>query len=94
MATRFDPFSEMDRLLGQMFTSERSSIAMPMDLYRVGDHYVLHVDLPGADPGSIDVNVNAPKGTGVRARSGGLFKHVAISRQTQMEPAATSSYEE
>jgi len=44
--------------------------------------------------GSIDVNVNAPKGTGVRARSGGLFKHVAISRQTQMEPAATSSYEE
>ena len=57
MATRFDPFAEMDRLLGQMFTSERSSIAMPMDLYRVGDHYVLHVDLPGADPGSIDVNV-------------------------------------
>ena len=57
MATRFDPFAEMDRLLGQMFTSERSSIAMPMDLYRVGDHYVLHVDLPGVDPGSIDVNV-------------------------------------
>ncbi len=57
MATRFDPFAEMDRLLGQMFTSERSAIAMPMDLYRVGDHYVLHVDLPGADPGSIDVGV-------------------------------------
>nr|WP_149203058.1 Hsp20/alpha crystallin family protein [Actinotalea subterranea] len=30
---------------------------MPMDLYRAGDHYVLHVDLPGADPGSVDVNV-------------------------------------
>ena len=57
MATRFDPFAEMDRLLGQMFTSERASVAMPMDLYRVGDHYVLHVDLPGVDPGSIDVNV-------------------------------------
>jgi HSP20 family protein len=57
MATRFDPFAEMDRLLGQMFTSERASAAMPMDLYRVGDHYVLHVDLPGVDPGSIDVNV-------------------------------------
>ncbi len=57
MATRFDPFAEMDRLLGQMFTSERAAAAMPMDLYRVGDHYVLHVDLPGVDPGSIDVNV-------------------------------------
>lgn len=57
MATRFDPFAEMDRLLGQMFTSERASATMPMDLYRVGDHYVLHVDLPGVDPGSIDVNV-------------------------------------
>ena len=57
MATRFDPFAEMDRLLGQMFTSERASAAMPMDLCRVGDHYVLHVDLPGVDPGSIDVNV-------------------------------------
>ena len=57
MATRFDPFAEMDRLLGQMFTSERAATAMPMDLYRVGDHYVLHVDLPGVDPGSIDVNV-------------------------------------
>jgi HSP20 family protein len=57
MATRFDPFAEMDRLLGQMFTSERAASAMPMDLYRVGDHYVLHVDLPGVDPGSIDVNV-------------------------------------
>jgi HSP20 family protein len=30
---------------------------MPMDLYRSGDHYVLHADLPGVDPGSIDVSV-------------------------------------
>jgi HSP20 family protein len=30
---------------------------MPMDLYQVDDHYVLTADLPGADPGSIDVNV-------------------------------------
>lgn len=58
MATRYDPFQEMDRLLGQMFNAERASASMPMDLYRSGDHYVLHVDLPGADPGSIDVNVD------------------------------------
>jgi HSP20 family protein len=30
---------------------------MPMDLYRSGDHYVLHADLPGIDPGSVDVSV-------------------------------------
>ncbi len=31
---------------------------MPMDLYRSGDHYVLHADLPGVDPGSVDVSVD------------------------------------
>lgn len=58
MATRFDPFQEMDRLMGQVLGAQRASASMPMDLYRSGDHYVLHVDLPGADPGSIDVNVD------------------------------------
>lgn len=29
---------------------------MPLDLFRTGDHYVLMFDLPGADPGSIDVS--------------------------------------
>jgi len=57
MATRFDPFQELDRLVGQVLTAERASATMPMDLYRSGDHYVVHVDLPGADPGTIDVNV-------------------------------------
>jgi HSP20 family protein len=31
---------------------------MPMDLYKVDDHYVLSADLPGVDPGSIDVDVD------------------------------------
>jgi HSP20 family protein len=57
VATRFDPFQEMDRLMGQAFGSARAAGTMPMDLYRSGDHYVLHVDLPGADPGTIDVNI-------------------------------------
>ena len=57
MATRFDPFQEFDRLFAQVASAERASATMPMDLYRSGDHYVLHVDLPGADPGTIDVNV-------------------------------------
>lgn len=29
-----------------------------MDLYKVDDHYVLSADLPGIDPGSIDVDVD------------------------------------
>jgi HSP20 family protein len=48
----------MDRLMNQVLGSQRAAATMPMDLYRAGDHYVLHVDLPGADPGSIDVNVD------------------------------------
>jgi HSP20 family protein len=28
------------------------------NLYRTGDHYVLHADLPGVDPGSVDVSVD------------------------------------
>ena len=57
MATRWDPFQEMDRLFGTMATSARGSAGMPMDLFRSGDHYVLNVDLPGVDPGTIDVSV-------------------------------------
>lgn len=29
-----------------------------MDLCKIGDHYVLTADLPGVDPGSVDVNVD------------------------------------
>lgn len=57
MATRYEPFQEMDRMLSSLLGAERASATMPMDLYRSGDHYVLHIDLPGVDPGSIDVNV-------------------------------------
>ncbi|MGN6088633.1 MAG: Hsp20/alpha crystallin family protein [Actinomycetales bacterium] len=31
---------------------------MPMDVWRSGDHYVLALDLPGIDPGSVDVSVD------------------------------------
>lgn len=61
MATRFDPFLDTARWMDQLLTPMREAAStqptMPMDLYRAGDHYVLHVDLPGADPGSVDVDV-------------------------------------
>jgi HSP20 family protein len=56
MATYWDPFQEMDRLFGSLAANTRNAPAMPMDLFREGDHFVLAVDLPGIDPGSIDVS--------------------------------------
>lgn len=59
---RFDPFRDLDRLTEQMLGvpagTPRAPRFMPMDLYRSGDHYVLHADLPGVDPGSVDVHVD------------------------------------
>jgi HSP20 family protein len=58
VATRFDPFQELERFVDQAMTGSRSGALVPMDLFRAGDHYVIRVDLPGADPGSIDVSVD------------------------------------
>ena len=54
---RFDPLREMDRLMSELRTAPTTASAMPMDLYRAGDHFVARVDLPGVDPGSIDIDV-------------------------------------
>ncbi|MCP2289298.1 Hsp20/alpha crystallin family protein [Nocardia amikacinitolerans] len=59
---RFDPFHDIDtvarQLLGENVGSTRAPRFMPMDLFRAGDHYVLNADLPGVDPGSVDVSVD------------------------------------
>ncbi|WP_275004912.1 Hsp20/alpha crystallin family protein [Promicromonospora iranensis] len=57
MATYWDPIQEMDRLFSTFAGNARQSGGMPMDLFRTGDHYVLSMDLPGVDPGTIDVSV-------------------------------------
>jgi HSP20 family protein len=31
---------------------------MPMDLCKIEDHYLLTADLPGVDPGSVDIDVD------------------------------------
>jgi HSP20 family protein len=71
---RFDPFRDMDRLaeqvLGTQAGSARAPRFMPMDLYRSGDHYVVHADLPGVDPGSVDVSVDGGTLTIKAQRSG------------------------
>jgi HSP20 family protein len=40
------------------YTDSRGPRQMAMDAYRDGDHYVLNADLPGIDPGSVDVDVD------------------------------------
>lgn len=45
-------------LLTSQSGTDRSPRFMPMDLYKVDDHYVLTADLPGVDPGSVDVSVD------------------------------------
>ena len=60
MLMRTDPFRELDRftqqLFGQSGTWSRPAV-MPMDAYRDGEQYVVHFDLPGVDPSSVDLNV-------------------------------------
>lgn len=60
---RLDLMNDVDALTRGLMTgaqagSSRTPRFMPMDLYKVDDHYMLIADLPGADPGSIDVDVD------------------------------------
>jgi len=57
MAT-YDPFRDLDRLASSLLDTRRGPRRMPMDLYRDGDLYVLSADLPGIDPGSVDIDVD------------------------------------
>ena len=56
MLMRSDPFREFDRLAQQVFGTTRPG-AMAMDAYRAGEDFIVHFDLPGVDPESIDLDV-------------------------------------
>lgn len=58
MAMNFDPFRELNRVADALLDTRQSPRLMPMDLYREGDRYVLNADLPGIDPGSVDIDVD------------------------------------
>ena len=57
MNMSFDPFGDFDRLTTQL-ASRPVTRLMPVDLFREGDRYVLAADLPGIDPGSVDVDLD------------------------------------
>lgn len=60
MLMRSDPFRELDRLAQDMLTTVGTRlrpVMMPMDAYRTDDKVVVHFDLPGIDPESVDLTV-------------------------------------
>lgn len=67
MAMTFDPFAELDRLTGSLLGTQQGPRFMPVDLYRDGDKYILNADMPGLDPGSVDIDVDGQLLT-IRAR--------------------------
>jgi HSP20 family protein len=58
MLMRFDPFRDAENRL-QLFNRQMGAppMTMSMDAYRDGDRFIVQFDLPGIDPGSIDLTV-------------------------------------
>lgn len=58
-AMTFDPFGDFDRLASGIAHQLRTGPkAVPVDLLKDGDRYILNADLPGVDPGSIDIDLD------------------------------------
>ena len=55
MLLRSDPFRELDRLTQSLAGSR--SLVMPIDAYRRGDRFIVHFDVPGIDPESLELTV-------------------------------------
>jgi HSP20 family protein len=57
MLMRTDPFRDLDRVAQQVFGTPTRPAAMPIDAYRSGERFVVHFDLPGTAPDSIELTV-------------------------------------
>jgi HSP20 family protein len=57
MLLRTDPFRELDRLTEQLLGTVARPATMPMDAYEAEGTFWVHLDLPGVEPDSIDLNV-------------------------------------
>ena len=57
MSINYDPFNLLDELRGQFVSGGRTPASFPMDAYRRGDNFLVHLDLPGVQPETIDVTV-------------------------------------
>ncbi|KEF05392.1 MULTISPECIES: Hsp20/alpha crystallin family protein [Streptomyces] len=108
MLMRTDPFREFDRLTQQVFGTTARPAALPMDAYRSGDEFVIHFDLPGVDPESIDLDIErnvltvraerasaAPEGAEMIAseRTTGKFSRQLFLGETLDSERVDASYE-
>jgi HSP20 family protein len=74
MLMRFDPFRDLDRLTQNLWNGDvRRLNGVPMDAYRKGGQFLVHFDVPGVDPNSIELTVekNVLTVTAERARQWG-----------------------
>jgi HSP20 family protein len=56
MLMRFEPFREFDRVTEELLSAGRAR-PIPVDAYRRGDEFKIHLDMPGVDPSSIELTV-------------------------------------
>ncbi|MGK8491164.1 Hsp20/alpha crystallin family protein [Nocardia asiatica] len=57
MLMRTDPFRDLDRFTQQVLGTAARPAVMPIDAWREGEQFVVELDLPGIDPGSLDLDI-------------------------------------
>lgn len=57
MLMRTDPFRQLDRVAQELLGTSARPAAMPIDAYRHGDEFVVHLDMPGVRPEDFDLTI-------------------------------------
>lgn len=57
MSIGYDPFNRLEELREQLLSGGRTPQSFPMDAYRRGDEFFIHLDLPGVQPDTVDITV-------------------------------------
>ena len=57
MSFGYEPFRGLDELTRQLVSGGTTPRSIPMDAYRRGDSFYIHVDLQGVERDSIDVTM-------------------------------------
>lgn len=50
-----DPFRHLDRVTSQLLSGTRTALGMAMDVWQGDDGFHVALDLPGVDPGSVEI---------------------------------------